>query len=300
MKRWTPEEEKLLRELKANKELTWAEIAEQLSRTPGACRKKWEALQKPETLVVEKEAVELDISALVERFHGVLKLGLVSDTHFGSKYVVLEAVEKIPKLLVEAGASVLIHGGDWFDGSNVYKGQHFEQIEPGADGQLELAIQLWPTVGCPTISIGGNHDEACLTSVGLDNVKRLCDKRSDIHLLGYNQADLRLTEKTVLKILHPRGRLSRTRSRSAQNYIDAFVPNQPEILLLGHYHWGFLVMKEKGSWVCYLPCFQTETPYFRRQALVATIGGILLTIEFAKDGSIKTTDWRFFEYPRSD
>jgi len=297
MRRWSREEVELLRELKAAG-LSWPEIAERIeTRSPDACRKKWEALRSHP---IASESVELNISALVERFDGTLRLGLVSDTHFGSKYTVIEAVQAIPTRLIDEGAVLLIHGGDWFDGSKIYKGQHFEQIEPGADGQLELAVELWPRVDCPVVTIGGNHDEASLTDIGLDNVKRLCARRPEIHMLGYNQADLRLTDKTVLKILHPRGRLSKTRSRSAQNYIDAFVPNQPEILLLGHFHWGFLVMKEKGTWVCYLPCFQTETPYFRRQALIATIGGILLTVEFAKDGSIKTTNWKFFEYPRSD
>jgi len=183
--RWTEAETDFLIE-KRKEGWTLREIAEALpGRSFESTKDKWKRLRW-EGVEAEKKVETKESSLqvpLVEEYGQKLCFGVISDTHFGSKYVVQEALESIPLQMVKEGAQFLIHCGDLLDGQNVYPKQYLEQIESGADEQLALAVKQFPYTGKKVYGIGGNHDHSFM-SLGLDNLKRFSNLREEFILLG--------------------------------------------------------------------------------------------------------------------
>jgi len=287
---WSEEELLLLRKLK-RQGATWQEIANALGRTREAVRCYYKRLKRAEEIKIKPAELPL----LIEEFGEEITFGVISDTHFGSKYTVLEAIETIPLQLVEEGAQFLCFLGDVYDGVNVYPAQYLEQDDPSADGQLALAVKCFPRLDAPIYVIGGNHDFSFQRSFGLDNLKRFSEIRKELTFLGYFQADLKVTPEISIKLYHPRGGLTKTRSRCVQNAIENFIPNGPQILLLGHYHWGYLVIKYLGTWAVLAPSFQRTTPYFRRRGQRSEIGGVLVSFKI-KGKKVASLSWKYLEF----
>jgi len=290
-RRWSEKEITLLRQLK-NKGATWSEISQALGRSRESVRSFYKRVRKE---AKPEKTAEFELSLVLGKESEEIRFGVISDSHFGSKYTIQEAIETIPFQLVEEGAQFICFLGDLFDGINVYPAQHLEQKDASADGQLALAVKCFPRLPVPVFLIGGNHDFS-FQKVGLDNVKRFAEIRREISFLGYFQADLRLQGGVMIRLFHPRGKLTKTKSRAVQNAIETFIPDAPQILLIGHYHWAFLAMKYLGVWAFLSPSFQKTTPYLRRQGLRSEIGGVLISFSI-ENSRPKHFAWRYFGFP---
>jgi len=288
---WSDRELALLRSLKQEGR-SWREIANTLGRTKEAARSRYKRIVATQVASEEKAEFIVPVKPGANRR---ITFGVISDTHFGSKYTVQAAIEEIPPKLVEEGAQFICFLGDLFDGVNVYAGQHLEQIDPGADGQLALAVKCFPRLPVPVYLLGGNHDFS-FQRMGLDNMKRFAAIRTETTFLAYFQADLILKGGIRIRLFHPRGKLSKSRSRCVQNAIEAFIPDAPGLLLIGHYHWAFLALKYLGVWAILAPAFQRTTPYLKRQGQKSQIGGILVSFAISPKREIRELAWRYFEY----
>jgi len=301
--RWTGEEIDFL--IKKRKEgWTLRRIAEALpSRSLESVKDKWKRLRREGPGPVSEQAIRTKEESLlkvplVEEYGQRLCFGVISDSHIGSRYLLQEALEEIPQRLVREGAQFLIFAGDLYDGVHMRKDQHLEQIDPSADGQLALAVKLFPSTGKIVYGIAGNHCASFL-KIGLDNVRRFANIRKEFIFLGYYQALLPLTPKSDLLIFHPRGKLAKTRSRSLQNVIELFIPSKRTISLaiVGHWHSPFLAMKYFGVWGFLAPSFQKTTPYLASQGMKSEVGGILITVEIRDNGSLGPVSWKYFPWP---
>jgi len=260
--RWTEAEIDFLIK-KREEDWTLRRIAEALSgRSFEAVKDKWKRLKLEGVASWKEQEVEKKESPLkvplVEEYGQRLCFGVISDTHFGSKYIVQEALESIPLEMVKEGAQFLIHCGDLLDGQNVYPKQYLEQIESGADEQLALAVKQFPYTGVKVYGIGGNHDHSFM-GLGLDNLKRFSNLREEFILLGYFQGDIPLTKELKIKLYHPKGKLAKVRGRSLQNAVDLFLSERPAMLFIGHYHFAFLAQKHVDTWAFLTSSFQRTT-----------------------------------------
>ncbi len=118
-----------------------------------------EELSKRGYLVAKQEVpVDQKVKVDLEVFEGeTFKVGLVADTHLGSRFQQLTHLTSFYHLCAQRGIKAILNAGDVTDGQNVYRGQQFELFCHGADAQADYAIKHYPKVkGITTYVIGGN------------------------------------------------------------------------------------------------------------------------------------------------
>lgn len=209
---------------------------------------------------------------------GLLHFGLVSDTHLGSKFERLDALESMYRRFEREGIKTVFHVGDLTDGSNVYRGQEFEQNVFGQEAQINYAIDKYPKIaGIQTIVIGGNHDLKMYERSGADPLVQIARARKDITYIGQYAARIKMAEKVNMDLLHPMGSQSYALSYKAQRNINAMHPNDlPNIMAYGHYHCAFS-MNYRGIDFVQVPCFKDPSLQFeKRLGFTSNIGGWII------------------------
>ncbi|MCI9279629.1 MAG: hypothetical protein HFJ02_02370 [Bacilli bacterium] len=124
-------------------------------------------------------------------------IGLISDTHIGSKDENFEYIKKTYDFFYQKGISKVLHTGDLFDGlcehQNIYEKSKKNAI---CQSQLDHLLKEYPG-GFENFIILGNHDEdflrlndSILDSLFLD--------REDFIYLGTNVGYLKWYDKTIV------------------------------------------------------------------------------------------------------
>lgn len=217
--------------------------------------------------------VSYDASKLFK--DGLLHFGLVSDTHLGSKFERLDALEVMYDRFQQAGVKTVFHVGDLTDGSHVYRGQEFEQNILGQQAQIDYAIKNYPKRdGIQTIAISGNHDLKMYEGSGADPLVPIARARKDITYIGQYSARVKMADKVTMDMLHPMGSQAYAVSYKAQRAINALAPEDlPNILTYGHYH-NSLYLNYRGIHFLQTPCFKDPSLQFeKRLGLTSNIGG---------------------------
>lgn len=236
---------------------------------------------------------------------GSVRVGVVTDTHLGSKYQQLTYWEHFAKECERAGVDAMIHLGDVVDGSyKMHRGMEYEQFAIGYDAQLTYAMDKWPQVKAkdygyvPQYLIGGNHDWSFANDTGANLGRDLSRVREDIHSLGGPNATLVLGG-VELYLLHPDGGPSYARSYRLQKIIEQFPPDdKPNIMLAGHWHVASHLPGYRNVEAFACPCFQAQTPYLRRKGLAPVIGGLILDLEYSEQGLEDfKTKWVLYRTP---
>jgi len=206
---------------------------------------------------------------------GLLHFGLVSDTHLGSKFERLDALEAMYDRFVQSGVKAVFHVGDLTDGTGIYVGQEFEQKVLGQQAQIDYSIAHYPKRdGVQTIVIGGNHDEKMYERGGADPLVQIARARKDIKYIGQYAARVQMADSVVMDMLHPMGSQAYAVSYRPQRNINAMDPNNlPDILTYGHFH-NSMYLNYRGIHFLQTPCFKDQSLQFeRRLGMTSNIGG---------------------------
>jgi len=210
--------------------------------------------------------------------NGLLHFGLVSDTHLGSKFERLDALNVMYDRFQQAGVKTVFHVGDLTDGSHVYRGQEFEQSVMGQEAQIDYAIKKYPKRGgIQTIAISGNHDLKMYEGSGADPLVQIARARRDITYIGQYSARVKMGDKVYMDLLHPTGSQAYALSYKGQKMINAMNPEDlPNIFATGHYHCSFN-MNYRGVDFIQVPCFKDPSLQFeKRLGLNSNIGGWII------------------------
>lgn len=210
--------------------------------------------------------------------------GIVSDTHFSSKYSAEEHVKSIYDDFGKMGIRQVFHAGDLVDGTGKYPGHEMNLNEIGFENQAQHFIKNYPhKKGMKTYFILGNHDtKPYLEREGADIGKRIALERKDMEYLGVYNATIVDQNKVAMEISHPDAHPAYTISYPAQKYIRNRTPTyQPHVAVFGHRHQMFYMnfqevdILEAGAW-------QRAGPYVERMGINhAVIGG--WAIEWKRD-----------------
>ncbi len=221
--------------------------------------------------------IQLDLAPLKGEWYAI---GVVSDTHLGSKYQQLTHLHAAYALMAERGITTVLHAGDLTDGQRVYRGQEFEIFCHGADAQVQYAIEHYPKYdGITTHLIGGNHDDSHWKLAGVDVCAAVAAERGDIIYHGMHGAYIEIHGVSIYLHHGSRGN-SYARSYRSQRMIEQLAPAQkPNIFLMGHYHTQVILPMYRNVYGVQLPCFQSQTPYEKRNGLYPEVGFVIL--EFA-------------------
>lgn len=221
---------------------------------------------------------------LSEPWH--LKFALLSDTHFGAKQCAKDELWEFYDRAKDKWVEAFVHCGDIVDGSDVYKGQQFEQSEVWFSNQLQDITQNYPNVWIPTYFIWWNHDEAYLKGNGVNICKAIETVRQDLINLWFYDARLRLNWIDI-NLHHWGGSLSYAKDYKMKKYLDSLpVEWQPDIFALWHYH---TALYDLHRWIHgFMPgAFLKENLLAKRFNLDNTIWGWVIEIDKNEKGQSK-------------
>ncbi len=217
-----------------------------------------------------------------------LRLGVVSDTHLGSRFEQLSALRRFYQYGTDCGVRAFLHAGDWLQG--VYSKRKFTQAVHayGADAQVAYAAAVYPKADVPTYGITGNHDDTFYIDSGANTLRQLAALREDIIYLGQDACHLTIDGLRIY-LIHPEGGGSYAKTYRPQKVVEA-LPRDKEVqlALIGHFH-----NRASFDWqdmeVIMLPCFQGQYGWLVRKALYPSIGGVILDIWYDGDSITRIT-----------
>jgi len=221
-----------------------------------------------------------------------LKVGVISDTHLGSKFQQLSHLEALYDIFEAEGVEHVLHAGDLMDGGNIFRNQQFELFTHGPQEQIEYCEKFYPKrPGMTTHLIAGNHD---LGWGGLDANALVSRLRSDFNYLGTWLRPIDVAGVTFMLHHGARGP-TKALSGRVQQAIDSWVGegNECDYYIQGHFHKTATVEDYRGVMGIMPGCFQATTPYIRRLAGHADIGGSIVSTRLSQDDEIlsKGREW---------
>lgn len=227
----------------------------------------------------------------------IIKFGLIGDTQLGSKYTQLTHLNNFYDICEVEGITDVYHTGDITEGLKMRPGHEYEVYTVAADEMLEDVIKNYPKrEGITTHFITGNHDASLYKHIGYDIGKAIANARDDMKYLGRDCAVINLTPNCTMEMRHPWDGSSYALSYKIQKMIETMeCDTKPNILAVGHYH--------KAEYLFYrnihalqTGCFQGQTPFTRGKGISVHIGGWIVTLEVATDGTIKRIQPEFIPY----
>lgn len=231
---------------------------------------------------------------LADRGDGWKVVGLVADTHLGSKHERLDVLEELYTIFAGEGATHVLHGGNWVEGESRFNKHDIKVF--GMEGQLRYFIDNYPKRdGVTTAYVSGDDHEGWWQQREALNIgQALEDKaraagRKDLRYLGYVEADIELKARkgsAVLRLMHGGGGASYAYSYVLQKTVEAFQGGEkPAVLVMGHHH-KFDYCWPRSVHAVMPGCTTDQSIFMRKKKIEAHVGGVLAWIKQAPNGAI--------------
>jgi len=221
---------------------------------------------------------------------GIVRLGLVSDTHLASRKQQITALCDFYKYADGKGVQAYLHAGDLLDGLHVHRDTVYNQFAHGLDAQLSYAARVYPkSENGPTWAIQGNHDLWYYGNVGASPGQYLEEKRPDIKDLGHQSAFLEIGGLRAYICHGSKGGSSYARSYKVQKLIEQMEVeqrSQTDLAFFGHWHTYLDLGRYQGVYTWSLGAFQAQTSFERTLGKSPAVCGMVLEIEFTKDKKV--------------
>lgn len=214
------------------------------------------------------------------------KIGVISDSHIGSKYFNEELTDKAFQYFKRNKVEAIYHAGDILEGMSGRPGHIYELDDIGLTAQLDKATKILSSTDIPIYGITGNHDHWYMqkADIGADVGKMLEERVSNFTHLGLNEADIELRPDVTMKIIHPAKGSSYALSYQGQKLIESFEEHEkPDISVSGHYHKA-LYMNLRDVHHIEAGTLQAQSGWMRSKNLQAHEGFWLLDAYYNKDG----------------
>lgn len=238
---------------------------------------------------------------------GVLRYGIVSDNHIGSKYARLDVLNDLYDFFQREGITRVYNCGNWIDGEARFNKHDLEPWAHGQDNQLRGFVEHYPRrKGINTYYVAGDDHEGWYDGVdiGLRAMQTARDAgRDDLHYMGYMEAFVRMRDKksgngSVAAFVHPGGGSAYAISYSPQKIVESYQGGEkPAVVHLGHYH-KMDVFNYRNVWIIQTGCTQDQTPFMRKKRIEAHVGGVLAELRLDSRGAITdciTWQKRYFD-----
>lgn len=244
-----------------------------------------------------------------------LRLGYLSDTHFGSLNCCLEEIGLAYDKFAAEGITDVLHSGDLVDGSgrlgfpghaaetrdDCYTARqlaaHTVREYPARAGIITHFIESAKSHAGWDLSRDGFSFGHALAN-GFDTIKQgplgtelhHHPGRPDMRFLGYDDATLGVGPegKTLVHLLHPDGGTAYALSYQPQKWAEMLEGgSKPHVALLGHYHklnW----IRTRNIQLVTGECMCWQTPFMRRKRIAAHVGFLILEMTLDADGTVRS------------
>ena len=220
------------------------------------------------------------------------KVGVLSDTHLGSKYCLREQLKEFVAYAYSQGVREILHAGDVLDGC--YRHGIWEVSHSGLDAQAEDLFDTLPRMpGLNYRCITGNHDFTFTEGSGVDVGQYLSSVfrsrgRTDVHFYGDRGAFLKVGG-AVFHLWHPKSGVAYARSYALQKQVEKYASGEkPNVLLAGHWH-VYCHIFERGVHALACPTFQGGGSAFAKSLGGApAIGGMILSWDLTEHATLRS------------
>lgn len=229
-----------------------------------------------------------------------IRLGIVSDTHGGSKYEQQTALRAFYRYGDDEKVDAFLHLGDVTQGPDqMHRGMELEVHAHGAEAQVAYVKLVYPKSarkGVKTYVLGGNHDSSFAKNGGANVVRQIATDRPDMVYVGQDAAYLTIQGLRTY-LIHPDGGGAYAKTYKLQK-IAATLPLERRVALLlcGHWH-NFAVTRERDTHALMLPCFQSQYPWLARKALHPDIGGLIVDLWLDDAGRLARIRHELVSFP---
>lgn len=164
-----------------------------------------------------------------------MKFLLISDLHFGNEFENLGLIDRAYNYCIKNGINIILCGGDFIDGSFSKSPQKITDLYD----QIEYFIKNYPQdKNILTFGVSGDHDFSTLKRASLDIIEICNNRRHDIIIGGYNNAEINIKNDKI----HLFHNILGGRMHSAQ----------APIILCGHLH-KYMTQQKNNSLYITLP-----------------------------------------------
>ncbi len=223
----------------------------------------------------------------------ILRFGFVSDTHLGSKFERMDVLNALYDIYADEGIDTVYHGGNIIDGECRFN--KYEIHTRGLTPQVEYCVQNYPKKkNVKTLFITADDHEGWYIQRERINIGRYIEMeahragRDDLVYIGHVEADigLGLKDESWMRIMHGGGGTAYALSYTPQKIVESYQGGEkPRILLLGHYHKIDYCFPREVH-VIQMGCTCDQTIFMRKKKIQAHVGGGILEIRQAPDGTI--------------
>lgn len=248
----------------------------------------------------KKERSRTSILRELARPGKTVRIGVVSDTHLGSKFQQLTHLRDFYTYADGRGVAAYVHAGDIVDGPVKFHRDHvYGNFRHGFDAQVKYAADVYPTsANGPTYFVAGNHDRGFVSDAGASVGEALALRRKDLLNLGEHAASVDVGPCRLFVAHGAKGGMSYARSYRIQKLLEQLDQKErsdTDIALYGHWHVAGHLPGYQSVDAFTVPCFQRQTPFLRSLGLQPVIGGLVLEIEFGQRGVWNVrVDWRLY------
>lgn len=164
-----------------------------------------------------------------------MKFLLISDLHFENEFENLGLIDRAYNYCIKNGINIILCGGDFIDGSFSKSPQKITDLYD----QIEYFIKNYPQdKNILTFGVAGDHDFSTLKRASLDIIEICNNRRHDIIIGGYNNAEINIKNDKI----HLFHNILGGRMHSAQ----------APIILCGHLH-KYMTQQKNNSLYITLP-----------------------------------------------
>lgn len=164
-----------------------------------------------------------------------MKFLLISDLHFGNEFENLGLIDRAYNYCIKNGINIILCGGDFIDGSFSKSPQKITDLYD----QIEYFIKNYSQdKNILTFGVAGDHDFSTLKRASLDIIEICNNRRHDIIIGGYNNAEINIKNDKI----HLFHNILGGRMHSAQ----------APIILCGHLH-KYMTQQKNNSLYITLP-----------------------------------------------
>jgi predicted phosphodiesterase len=211
---------------------------------------------------------------------GRFSVGVVTDTHLGSRFQQLTLLNAAYDYFAENGIDTVLHVGDVGAGNgSMYRGQVYEIFVQSADDRFDYIHKNYPRRdGMKTLMVSGNHDHSDLKKQGQNLIDAVCKAREDLVYLGMSGAYVTIHD-VPFYLLHSCGGVAYARSYRMQKLIEQISPeNKPKVMLFGHWHTTCELPMYRNVYGWMAGCFESQTPYELEKGLYPELGFTVLEV----------------------
>lgn len=217
------------------------------------------------------------------------RFGVMADSHLGSKYERLDALNDCYDRFQREGITRVYHCGNWIEGEARFN--RTDLSIHGMDAQLLYLAKNYPQrPGITTYAVTGDDHEGWYAQREGVDIGRYAERimrdqgRDDWINLGFMEAHVKLVnantgKDAVLAVVHPGGGSSYAESYVVQKIIESLDGGEkPACALYGHYH-KCLAGNYRNVWWVLVPSTKDQDTFMRKKRLRSVVGGGIITLE---------------------